>query len=140
MHLCLQYQEKLTTSRWSRNETRSWSKQETVGRKQSAPILHYSNHSARFRLLISGDIEINPGPTSCGVCEKTVRRKFRQNECSQCYTKVHSKCITTHPTSTHQWMYTQCMNTLFPFFNTRDFAEGPTTTTLYDEMMLILTL
>ena len=39
-------------------------------KKRSAPILYYSNHSARFQLLISGDVETNPGPTTCGICER----------------------------------------------------------------------
>ena len=28
-------------------------------KKKSAPITYYSNHDARYRLLISGDIELN---------------------------------------------------------------------------------
>ena len=101
-------------------------------KKQSAPILYYANHSARFRLLISGDVETNPGPTTCGVCEKTVRRNSRQKECSQCYMKVHSKCIKPQPSLNQNWMCTQCTNTLLPFFNTRDLAEDPSTI-VYDD-------
>ena len=47
-------------------------------KKRSAPILYYSNHSARFQLLISGDVETNPGPTTCGICERTVRKNSHQ--------------------------------------------------------------
>ena len=47
-------------------------------KKRSAPILYYPNHSARFQLLISGDVETNPGPTTCGICERTVRKNSHQ--------------------------------------------------------------
>ena len=29
-----------------------------------SPITYYSNHDACYKLLISGDIELNPGPNS----------------------------------------------------------------------------
>ena len=96
-------------------------------KKRSAPILYYSNHSARFQLLISGDVETNPGPTTCGICERTVRKNSHQNECSQCFTKAHSKCITTQSSLNTNWMCTQCTNTLLPFFNSRDLVENPIT-------------
>ena len=56
-------------------------------KKWSAPVTYYSNHDARYRLLISGDIELNPGPSNgnrignqgdanvrakCNICCKTV--------------------------------------------------------------------
>ena len=96
-------------------------------KKRSAPILYYSSHSARFQLLISGDVETNPGPTTCGICERTVRKNSHQNECSQCFTKAHSKCITTQSSLNTNWMCTQCTNTLLPFFNSRDLVENPIT-------------
>ena len=96
-------------------------------KKRSAPILYYPNHSARFQLLISGDVETNPGPTTCGICERTVRKNSHQNECSQCFTKAHSKCITTQSSLNTNWMCTQCTNTLLPFFNSHDLVENPIT-------------
>ena len=67
--------------------------------RRSSPISYYSNTSATHRILLGGDIETNPGPTSttnsaltptnnkqnskkaatkrkapiCSICEKTVR-------------------------------------------------------------------
>ena len=33
-------------------------------KKWSAPITYYSNYDVSYKLLISGDIELNPGPNS----------------------------------------------------------------------------
>ena len=46
----------------------------------------------KFLLLLSGDIELNPGPTNfpCIVCEKGVRSKGVF--CTQCGLWVHPKC------------------------------------------------
>ena len=56
--------------------------------------LKFTNHSKFFKfiLLLSGDIEINPGPTHypCSVCEKGVRSKGVF--CTDCGFWVHPKC------------------------------------------------
>ena len=61
-------------------------------RKSSKPVLYYNNSSATHRLILSGDIKINPGPANrdnqrtkptsdrlpsptCELCNKTVRIK-----------------------------------------------------------------
>ena len=77
VHICLRFWTKLKTTRCSLNERRS-SAESFCRKKRSAPILYYSNHSARFQLLISGDVETNPGPTTCGICERTVRKNSHQ--------------------------------------------------------------
>ena len=52
------------------------------------------NHSNfyKFLLLLSGDIELNPGPTRypCAVCKKGVRSKGVC--CTNCGFWVHPKC------------------------------------------------
>ena len=52
------------------------------------------NHSSlyRFILLLSGDVELNPGPTNypCTVCGEGVRS--RGVFCTQCGLWVHPKC------------------------------------------------
>ena len=47
-------------------------------RRSTGPILLYHNHVATFQLLLSGDIETNPGPVTCTLCRKTVRRNSLQ--------------------------------------------------------------
>ena len=53
-------------------------------RRYCAPINLYANHSAMFQLIISGDIETNPGPVNCDSCQKTVRSNQRQLVCENC--------------------------------------------------------
>ena len=69
---------------------------------------YYSNHYARYRLLTSGDIELNPGPNNgprignqgdtnirtpkCNICYKTVRTNSKQLMCEHCKLLVHLNC------------------------------------------------
>ena len=43
-------------------------------------------------LLVSGDIQINPGPVSCNVCDKKLRKNSKTIQCMICYEKTHVKC------------------------------------------------
>ena len=77
-------------------------------KKWSAPITYYSNHDARYTLLISGDIELNLGPSSgnrignqgdtnvrahkCNICYKNVRKNSKQLMCEHCKLLVHLDC------------------------------------------------
>ena len=48
-------------------------------------------------LLLSGDIEVNPGPKNwrfpCGVCSQPVRANQRGVQCDVCATWLHTRCI-----------------------------------------------
>ena len=51
------------------------------------------------RLMISGDVERNPGPYSdkrnrktCSICSRTIASNHRHVECSTCKTTCHIKC------------------------------------------------
>ena len=48
-----------------------------------------------FALLLSGDIQLNPGPTSdvCFVCKRTLNE--RSFYCTKCDLKAHKKCNNT---------------------------------------------
>ncbi|CAB3979992.1 Hypothetical predicted protein [Paramuricea clavata] len=51
-----------------------------------------------FTLLLSNDINVNPGPVSnlkCQICLKTIRRNQALASCSECNVKFHSKCWDT---------------------------------------------
>ena len=77
-------------------------------KKWSAPITYYSNHDASYKLPISGDIELNPGPNSgnrvenqedanvrapkCNICYKTVRTNSKRLMCEHCKLLVHLNC------------------------------------------------
>ena len=57
--------------------------------------LKYRNHASfcRYLLLLSGDIEINPGPNySCTVCQKNIALRRRVLCCHKCDSWVHKKC------------------------------------------------
>ena len=57
--------------------------------------LKYKNHATfcKFLLLLSGDIEINPGPEyPCNVCQKNISLRHRVLCCKRCDTWVHKKC------------------------------------------------
>ena len=63
----------------------------------SRPVAYYSNSTAtRQILLLSGDIETDPGPTNqsarCANCEGSIRRDHRRSICSSCHEPLHLKC------------------------------------------------
>lgn len=62
-------------------------------RKWTSPIQYYPNSTNTFRLLISGDVETNPGPTSCQTCNKTVKINSKRVECEVCLSLNHQRCI-----------------------------------------------
>ena len=61
--------------------------------------LKFRNHSSFFKylLLLSGDINLNPGPTNnpCKICSKSVSK--RGLCCNKCGLKMHKKCTKTNP-------------------------------------------
>ena len=89
-------------------------------RRYCAPINLYANHSAMFQLIISGDIESNPGPVNCDSCQKTVRSNQRQLVCENCFSKSHMKCsvkIILNGPKIRTWTCHVCTNRLLPFHN-----------------------
>lgn len=66
-------------------------------------VSRYSNSVATFqhtRLIISGDISLNPGPPakqSCERCSRTIARNHRAVTCSLCNNKYHIKCASVKP-------------------------------------------
>ena len=57
--------------------------------------LKYKNHNTfcRYLLLLSGDVESNPGPgDSCSVCDRKMAVRHRVLCCWQCEFWVHKKC------------------------------------------------
>ena len=56
----------------------------------------YSNCIAEYKLILSGDIELNQSPglrkQKCEICEKTVRSNKKKFTCEHCFEIIHSKC------------------------------------------------
>ena len=84
-------------------------------RKSSKPVPYYHNSSTTMRLLLSGDIESNPGPINltesnrnrkqnksfpsfCQEWNKTVKANSKHLLCIHCNNLVHLKCIGTNST------------------------------------------
>jgi len=85
--------------------------------------------------MISGDIEINPGPVTCQQCEKNVRKNSKRLECEVCKEFVHQKCLKNavinmkYQQTSYKWTYTKCAFSILPFHNVRDIltvhSQGP---------------
>ena len=65
-------------------------------KRSKLPIIYYANTSATFNLILSGDIEFNPGPgfsaPKCTVCGNIVKINNKCLICSMCFDVVHAKC------------------------------------------------
>lgn len=104
-------------------------KQHGGKRRYTAPILLYQNHCATFNIILSGDIETNPGPVTCTICQKTVRRNSIQFRCSTCKDSLHAKCLKKNFINTNslqkvkQWTCHLCLCAELPFHGTRNINE-----------------
>jgi len=117
--------------------------------KRSRPIGYYSNSDATKQIILSGDIETNPGPAKnlnqgqnknkskapkCNKCEKTIRSNSKSLECLHCKTLTHFKC-NNHVTwlntksTIQQWTCSTCESRELPFFNCRDLNTSNISTT-----------
>ena len=91
------------------------------------PLNHLLLHWFRWLLLLSGDVESNPGPVRypCTVCSKPVRSNQRGIECSMCGKWTHAKCCGVSPEEylrlgeceDELWYCPSCWASELPFFN-----------------------
>ena len=61
---------------------------------------YYANSHSTFhqmRLYRSGDIDLNPGPDKCSVCNKRIARNHRAVNCDNCSMWCHIKCASIKP-------------------------------------------
>ena len=99
-------------------------------RRFCSPIRLYANHCAVFQLnisgtdiLLSGDIETNPGPSLCSMCLKTVRKNSKIVSCDRCQQKSHLRCVDPRKkASITEWLCPQCLPSILPFCNVRDLS------------------
>lgn len=64
-------------------------------------VKHSSNSTSTFqitRIVLSGDVSMNPGPAKCSACDKTIARNNRVVECNVCHRRLHIKCGKVKPT------------------------------------------
>ena len=121
-------------------------KQHGGRRRYTAPILFYQNHCATFNITLSGDIETNPGPGTCTIFQKTVRKNSTQFRCSTCKDSLHAKCLKKNFVNTNsqqkvkQWTCRLCLCAELPFHGTRSINgqlsapdSQPTTTIMVDD-------
>ena len=99
-----------------------------------------------MRLLLSGDIESNPGPANptesnrnrkqnksfpsfCQQCNKKVKANSKRLLCIHWNNMVHLKCIGTNSTKRlksydpQRWICYRCYLKKLPFFNTQNLSE-----------------
>ena len=61
----------------------------------SLRVNYYFNSDCSFhltRLIISADININPGPDKCSICNKSFARNHRVVDCDGCRGRYHFLC------------------------------------------------
>ena len=66
-------------------------------KRAKARINYYNNSVATFNIILSGDIEQNPGPglpkPKCPRCDKTVRCNQKRLICQLCLDAFHANCV-----------------------------------------------
>ena len=109
---------------------------------------YYANSHSTFhqmRLYISGDIDLNPGPDECSVCNKRVARNHRAVSCDNCSMWCHMKCASIKPSEykiyqslpSFSWWCPRCLWSSLPFRNetTLDHSlDSPITATCYNDV------
>jgi len=74
-------------------------------------------------LMISGDINPNPGPVSCPYCHRTIAKNHRFVCCTRCNSSYHIKCANISPKeykimqADNSFFCTVCFNDTMPFSN-----------------------
>ena len=68
-------------------------------KRAKSRIVYFSNTVATYNVILSGDIETNPGLRSrnkipkCTVCWKGVGANRKRFECEKCFNLTHINCI-----------------------------------------------
>ena len=93
-------------------------------RYHGSKTCYYANSDSSFqqsRLLTSGDVSINPGPSSnppkCSVCSKSIARNHGALSCDRCKKWCHIKCGNVKPSdyknlqrlTTFDWTCPRCL-------------------------------
>ena len=101
-------------------------------------IAYYSNSMATQALLLSGDVEKNPGPgqgkaastnnklsrskptaAKCDHCQKTIRWNQKNISCANCMGCFHLKCVYLK-SMVNNWLCNRCTWAALPFYKCSD--------------------
>ena len=100
-------------------------KQPKIKRTKSR-VNYYANSVATFNLILSGDIEQNPGPSpKCTECEKGVGTNRKRLMCDVCLSLTHLSCSTIpivqhksfNSRAAYPWTCESCTITTLPFYH-----------------------
>ena len=89
------------------------------------PTAYYSNSTASFNIIFSGDMNVNPGPGTnapkCSACEKTVKCNQKRFICDKRVDITHGKCsnlqtLVFNSRVSCYWTCNKYMHTVLPFF------------------------
>ena len=116
-------------------------------KRQKKPIAYYSNSTATFNIILSGDIHVNPGPgcnaQKCSQCEKTVKCNQKRFICEKCLDVTHVKCSNSQTLilNSHVPCYltcNKCLHTVLPFFKSSslDIDNFNLTSTMTDDIAI----
>ena len=101
-----------------------------ISRTYNINIVNHRTSCQMMLLLLSGDIELNPGPIKfpCGICQNAVRDGMRAVCCDECDVWYHVKCYSisnavykTLKNSSKSWICCQCG---FPNFDSSFFDSS----------------
>ena len=113
-------------------------------KRSNSPVLYYANCTATrnlilteykqtgfYSLSLSGDVELNPGPskktTKCLECSKTIWKNQKPIICDSCKSPTHLNCTQFKSITQHTWICHQCVLKEHPFATLRSLTEKHTT-------------
>ena len=115
-------------------------------KRGKSPLLYYSNSTSTFNLVLSGDVELNPGPglppPKCQTCEKTIKTNHNRVICTNCLDIKHAKCGNLsyqHTTQARLPRYYTCENCLYTELPFAKVHILNLSTTSFDETNITLT-
>ena len=110
-------------------------------KRAKSRIVYYSNTVATYNVILSGDIETNPGPNlrsrnkipKCTVCWKGAAANRKHFECERCFNLTHRNCKNISKSrqkqytakSGYKWTCYDCTLSLLPFYKQRDVEGEP---------------
>ena len=105
-------------------------------KRAKTSIIYYNNSIVTFNIILSGDMEQNPGPglpkPKCPRCDKTVRCNQKRLICQLCLDVVHANCVNLkhhvrNSIDAKSWTCNDCLFHVSPFQNYDDtIDETPT--------------
>ena len=113
-----------TTSIASQDISKCLINQKKNIKRTKSSVQYYPNYIATYRIILSDDIETNPGPglskPKCQVCDKTVRYNKKRFVCKHCLETCHVRCSNHQlnqnaSNEVYEWTCPNCIHTALPF-------------------------